>query len=94
MTGDEVLSLEVSLAGFWSLQANEAVITFRRHSKEFRGIKDIFLLPLFLSNNCTLNVQYTLLSAVKLCARVLAVHRTLILIFQHSCTFSYLQIQV
>lgn len=42
MTGDEVLSLEVSLGGFWSLQDSEAVITFRRHSKEFRGIKDNF----------------------------------------------------
>lgn len=69
MTGDEVLSLEVSLGGFWSLQDSEAVITFRRHSKEFRGIKDIFLLPLFLSNNCALNVWYTLLSAVKSCVQ-------------------------
>lgn len=58
MPGDEVnvVSGGLSIACFWSLQASEAVITFRRHSKEFRGIKDIFFLPLFLPNSYDLNV--------------------------------------
>lgn len=58
MIGDEVSAVSggPSIVSFWSLQASEAVITFRRHSKGFRGIKGISFLPLFLSNNYALNV--------------------------------------
>ena len=49
LTGDVVMPLEASLACFWFLHASEAIIMSRRHSKELRGIKEIFFFPLFVS---------------------------------------------